>query len=376
MSPVKVYGLLLALVCGTTNPDFRRGVLIGKILDPSGKPVPNATVALQDSDGKVLAWTRTDANGEYRLAANPKVALNLKPSHSRGLLEECARAAGDAVVDAARFVGSTVITPGATARSGAVAVASGAPGQDVAAGAASSLPTVGSTPGQLGQSAGGAATNSALTGVPKAQTPAPTTHGQAALLIVAPGFKDASVADAAYWMDPPGGDRKNPVGVQAWMQAVKLAPNPGDKKCELVPAIVSLGDLDVQPTLIPAGSDVQIKVKLNSPDPNTAQKVRIFARLSPKNTVVELTPLVGQKDFYAGKMAIDRGTKAGPSTISVGALRTEPVEIRLVGKKADPLLTFASRTDDMNGAKPYGYDPFVMASQNRLDAKVTILSAK
>lgn len=39
-------------------------------------------------------------------------------------------------------------------------------------------------------------------------------------------------------------------------------------------------------------------------------------------------------------------------------------------------MIFAGSADDMNGAKPHGYDPFVMASVSRMDVKLTILARK
>jgi len=56
--------------------------------------------------------------------------------------------------------------------------------------------------------------------------------------------------------------------------------------------------------------------------------------------------------------------------------RIDSFEVRLKLKKADPLMIFAGSADDMNGAKPHGYDPFVMASVSRMDVKLTILARK
>ena len=192
----------LAVAAGKHNEDiFKSGVLRGQIVDPAGKPVANATVALEQADGKILAWAKTDADGKYFIPADPKFALNLRPSHSRGLLEECVRSASDAAMSVVRVAASTILNPGNAVRTGAVAVASGTPGQEVAAGTEASIPTAAVLPGQVGQAAGGAATNSALLGLPKGFVPPPSAHGQADLLVAAPGFKEACVADAAYWLD-------------------------------------------------------------------------------------------------------------------------------------------------------------------------------
>jgi hypothetical protein len=376
LSLVCVFGGLSFGAGNSAKANFERGMLRGKVVDLTGKPVAGAIVAVEQAGGKVIAWTKTDANGEYRISTDPKLALNLKPSHCRGLLEQCVLAASGAAMDALRAAGSTILTPGNTIRTGAVAVASGTPGQDVAQGTASSLPTVGTTPGQVGQAAGGAATNAALLGTPNRPMPPPCTHGQADILISAAGFKETCLADAAYWMDPASVDKSDRIGVSACMQTIKLAPTAGKDKAVVVPDAITLTDLAVQPELAPQGSDIQITVKLNSPDPTTAQKVRVFARLAARNVVVELLPIAGQKDVFGGKMSLARKAPVGPTTLCIGALRTEPIEVKLSGKKSDPLVAFVTRTQDMNGSKPYGYDPFVMASENRLDTKITILPAK
>jgi len=75
-------------------------------------------------------------------------------------------------------------------------------------------------------------------------------------------------------------------------------------------------------------------------------------------------------------MKVDPKTPVGKTVLAVGALRTKPIEVRLNKKNSDPLAAFAGRAEDLNGSKPYGYDPFVMASENRVDAKLTILAAK
>ena len=67
------------------GPDFRHGALYGKVVDAaSGKPVANATVAVEDKRGRVVAWTKTDDRGEYAVAADALKLLQLHPSHHRG----------------------------------------------------------------------------------------------------------------------------------------------------------------------------------------------------------------------------------------------------------------------------------------------------
>lgn len=364
------YGYSQAAVSVQTN--LRKGVLYGKVVDLSGKPVAGATVALQQTNGKVLTWGKTNDKGEYALAADPKVALNLK-SHCKSLLETCAQAVGDVAMAPVKAVGGVVSSPGSTAKSVAVSVASGTPAPLAAQAVGSALPNR-STVGQTAQSAGGAAAGAAL-GDGKPAPPPAAEKGLATLRVSATGFKDAKADVGAYWLEPPVEDKSNPVGVQAWMETIQMAPTAGDKKSDVQKQALTLSDGTVTPTLAPVGSSVNLKVKLNSP-PGPDHKVRVFARLASKDEVVELTPDPKDKTLFAGSMTIPQGTPAGQSSISIGALRAEPVEVKLNQRKDDPLLLFVHRLDDMNAAKPYGYDPFIMASENRVDVPVTVLAAK
>jgi hypothetical protein len=49
----------------TASADWRKGALFGRVIDTvTGQPLPGATVALQGKSGKVLAWAKTDAQGQ------------------------------------------------------------------------------------------------------------------------------------------------------------------------------------------------------------------------------------------------------------------------------------------------------------------------
>ncbi|HLV80750.1 MAG TPA: hypothetical protein VKT32_10725, partial [Chthonomonadaceae bacterium] len=137
---------------------------------------------------------------------------------------------------------------------------------------------------------------------------------------------------------------------------------------------ITLADPQVSPVLAPAGSTMQISVRLQDPS-GTAHAMRVFAREMRKDVVVELTPGTGaNSSLFSGKLTLDPKTPAGETTISIAALRADPVEVRWDKKKPDPLLEFVRRLDDMQASRPYVYDPRIMGSANRLDVKVTILN--
>ncbi|MHB8637408.1 MAG: carboxypeptidase-like regulatory domain-containing protein [Fimbriimonadaceae bacterium] len=353
-----------------SNPAFRKGVLYGRVLDLNGKPVPGATVAVLAKDGKVLAWTSTNALGEYALAADPLQALNLRPSRRRGLLEACARAVGDLAMAPVKVVGGAVANPGKTLGAGVVSVASGTPAP-LAAQVALGLPGIG-RPAETARQARELAARTAVGGG-HGPLKSNGVEGEAMLLVGATGCKDARAPAGAYWMEGPILNKESPMGMQAWLETVKMAPTAGDKKSEVEHDALTLCEPVVDPTLAAAGASVKIQVKLKSP-PGPEHSVRVFARERRKDVVVELTPKAGaDKSLYGGTLVLDPKTPAGETTISIGALRRVPVEVKLDPKKADPLILFVARLDDMQAGKPYQYDPRIMASENRLDIKITVL---
>jgi hypothetical protein len=359
-----------------STAEFRHGVLYGHVLDVDGKPLPGATVALQDPKGKVVAWTKTNAQGEYALAADPMSALNLRASARRGLLEQCARAVGDVAMAPVKMAANVVVNPGQTVKSAAVSLASGTPAPLVGQVVAPVL-TDKNAPKQTVQQAREAAARAAVGDGPAPKGKKPQADkGEALLLVSAPNYKEARVKAGAYWLEGPATDKAKPMGMQAWLETVKLAPTAGDKKSEIVQEAVTLSEPTLDQTLVPAGASVKIKVKLVSP-PGPEHKVRVFAREAHKDTVVELTPQEGaDKNVYVGALTLDPKTPAGETTLSIGALRAEPVEVKFDPKKADPLQEFVRRLDDMRAEKPYQYDPRIMAGENRIDLKLTVLAAK
>jgi hypothetical protein len=344
-------------------------------VDVNDKPLVGATVAIKDNHGKVLAWSKTNAEGQYAIAADPMTALQLRPSRRRGLLEQCARAVGDVAMAPVKMVGSAVANPGKTLTSVAASVATGTPAPLAAQMA---VPVLGdkNVASETGKQARDAAVKTAAGGKAVAgQKPPAVVKGEAQMLVSAPGCKDATGPAEAYWLACPCTDKDRPLGMQAWMETVKLAPVAGDKKSEIEHEALTLTDQTIEPTLVPAGGTVKITVKLQSP-PGPDCKVRIFARELRKDTVVELTQQGSNKNSYSGSLILDPKTPAGETIVTIAALRAEPVEVKIDQKKADPLIEFVRRLDDMEANKPYEYDPRIMASKNRLDVKLNVLDVK
>jgi hypothetical protein len=352
---------------------FIRGAVFGRVEDSAGKPVAGATVAILARTGKVISWGRTDAKGCYVLAANPKVALDIQPSRNRGLLRMCYLAAENVAMAPVKVIANVVANPGLTVANAGVSIASGTAAPLEAQALESQVPNH-ETAVQAQLATQGAVAAQALGVGPKFVDADTSTEGQANLLIEAPGCKKAVVKAGAYWVEPPTKEDGKAIGLQAWVNTVKLAADGAKGDAVVVSEAYSLCDASVTPTLVAAGSDVHICVKLTCPDEGN-RPVRVFARECPRNQVVELLP--GKiKDVYEGTMKLDRLSSLGDATICIAALREQPVDVKLNVNSSEALTRFVKRLEDMEAGKPYGYDPMVMASDNRADVKLTVLSPK
>jgi len=368
---ILVFGSVAAIAIAgdQTTRIYQKGALYGVVLDSAGKPVKGATVALQRMDGKILGWSTTNAEGLYALPVDPKIALNLY-SHHKNLLAQCVDAVGDVAMLPVRAVGNVVTQPGQTVRSAAASVASGTAAPLVGQTMRASLPTP--TPSEMSKEAGGAATYTALGGTPP-QAPPPTAPGKTTLLVSASGFKSARLQPTAYWMAGEVQSKTMPIGLQAWVETVKIVPAAAKEEGAVQPEALTIGGSSVEPKLAPVGSAITISCQLSAaPDPG--RPIRVFAREAGRNTIVELKPAADHKS-YTGVMTIDAKASPGETTISIGALRAAPVEVRLDPKKGDPIPEFCKRVDEMSAKKPYAYDPLIMGAVNREDIKITILKA-
>lgn len=358
------------------SAEFRNGVLYGHVLDVDGKPVSNATVALQDASGKIVAWTRTNALGEYALAADPMNALHLRASARRGLLEQCARAVGDAAMAPVKIVGNAVVNPGQTLKAAFVAVATGTPTALVGQVVVPSLSDKTLPDATMKQARDVAAHTVVGEGPKSSYTPPKADKGAVTLLVSAPNFKEAKLKAGAYWLEGPTILGNRPLGMQAWLDTVKLAPTAGGKKSDVVAEGLTLVEPMLDQTLVPAGSVVKIQVKLVSP-PGPDHRVRVFVRESHRDVVAELAPQAGgDPNIYIGALKLDPKTPGGETTLCIAALRAAPVDVKFDPHKADPLEPFVHRLDDMRADRPYQYDPRIMASENRIEVKLMVLDMK
>lgn len=359
--------------------DFRQGALYGRVIDTAtGKPVAGATVALQDKKGKVLAWTQTDAQGQYAIAADSVQILRLQPSRRRGLLTRIARGIGGVVMLPVKATSVAVkgatevvknVNPVQTAKATVITAATGNPVPAVSQIAGSTLDTASSRAERTARERAARSLLGERLEKPKEQRQDPVP-GETLITVSAPGYKPANGKAGAYWLEPPATIENRLVGTRAWLESVKLAPVAGDKKSEIENVAILLAEPRMDPSLVPAGGTVSLAAKLQTPG-NQPLNARIFAREDKKRTVVELK--AQGNNVYAGELALDPKTPVGETIVTIVALRAEPVEVKLEEKKADPLLEFARQLDDLDPDKKYEFDPRIMASENRLDLTLTVL---
>ena len=378
--------VLLFMVIGPAVGDerraveFRDGAFSGKVVDAaSGKPIAGATVALRDRSGAVVAWTKTEAEGRYTVAAPTLKLLQLQPSRRRGLLASLVRGVGQVVAAPVKIAGAAV--------SGAAAVVKEIKPVETAKAAAVSAVTADPTP-VAAQVAGSAAKAVREKAEKKARETAARSvlgerqaasekkerekllPGEVFLSISAPGFQDLQGKAGAYWLEPAAPSGDTPMGPRAWLETAKLAPTGSDKKSEIEGVALQLAEPQLEPSLAPPGAPVKLRVRLQRPA-GQPLNVRVFAREDRMRKVVELK--LQEENLFAGELVLDPRTSPGDTTVTLVALKAEPVEVDLKESKEDPLLHFAERLDDLDADKPYEFDPRIMASENRLDLKLTIL---
>lgn len=360
-----------AIAAPRLDDPYVGGLICGKVLDAGDKPMSGATVVLLGPNGKVLTWTRTDDAGRYTLAADPKLALDIRPSPNRGLLMRCCNAAAEMAMAPVKVVANMIANPGLTVAAAGVSIASGTAAPIEAQAVRAQLPNH-ATAVQTQLSAQRAAAAQLFGVGPNPGGPDLCTEGRASLLIEGGGCGCAAASPNAYWIEPSVDRDGIRIGLRTWVDTIQLSSAKGAGVAKVVPEAFSLSDAKVTPSLAPAGSDVRISVRVSGPL-DSDHPIRVFARWGPRNQVIELKP---GKDgaLFEGTMKLDRQASPGAATVCIAALRAEPVEVKLDSKDPAALFRFVCRLDDMNAGSKYGYDPMIMASENRADVHMLVLS--
>lgn len=359
---------------------FASGAVYGQVVDSkTGKPIAGATVALKAPSGRIVAWTITNADGLYRLDANPIAALDLIPLSShrhranpimRGFVDviRFPLIAADAAVNTAVGMVKT-LNPIGTVKAAAISAAEGNPltlAQTAAVDAANLVSA------KSRQTVRGNAATAVIDPAKKLAQKGPQP-GEAAIMVSAPQYKEYEGNAAAFCMAPPGpGPFGKQTGIRAWLDTVTLdsaadakgASGTRDEAAKLTAASLS-------PIFAPAGSPVKISVQIASP-PVHDWNATVVARFQRTGQVIALSPQGG--GLYSGTLCLPPRTPLGSAAVTVAAINNSPVLSQHSRQIAYCPLALAARSANLAPGRPYRFDPRIFAAENRLDLEMVVLN--
>jgi hypothetical protein len=328
----------------------------GRVVDPHGKPLANAVIAVYDDGNKVVDYAKTDANGEYALAV-PRRVLHLDKKRSNFLTE--------VFTGLTRFVGSAAEFVANPVRAGVRAVTSSQ--------AANAVDPI--TRG--GIAAGGVVVDQVLGTLTPRNRRMPTVQEArkepGALLIkaVSPNAKDLIGVAKVYWMQQEtfkaGGKQTRTVA--AWLDPVQLASVSSSQESVIDTDYLHFTGARLEPSIAEVGQRVRIVAALPSP-PEPQVYVVVVARNNRTGQMWELTHVEG--DFYAGEFVVDKKFPRDDQTISILAYASKDTQ---PGRRAEVERAIqGAGLWDMK--KPFRYDPLLIVSRNRADVTLTVVAGE
>ena len=326
----------------------------GKVLDPRGRPMRNAYVAVYDDNNKVVDYARTDYEGEYALAV-PKRLLHLQNRSGKGFVAEVFTGVTRFVGGAAEFVANPI-------RSGVRAITS----------AEAAIDPNPLTKGAI--SLGGAAVDQVLFGISprqkrKAAVEERKLPGALMLKVVAPERGDVVGVGHIYWMQEEtfksGGRSKKTLA--AWLDPVRLESADGDIASKIDGSYLRFTNTRIEPGIAEPGQLVRIITRLPMP-PTPEINIVVVARNNRTGQKWEL-----QRDndgYFTAEVEIDKRFPKDDQVISLVAYAADE---RRPGRRpnAEGAIEHAGLWD---ARRPYIYDPLIVVSRNRADVTVTVVS--
>jgi hypothetical protein len=328
----------------------------GRIVDASGDPVRGAQIAVYDDVNHVVDYARTDRNGEYAVAV-PRSALHLDRPHGKSFVAEV-------VGTVTRFVGDTANVVANPLRAGLHAV--------TAAEAATFADPI--TRGEL--AVGSAVVDQTLFGPPpKPKRPHELEErkkpGALMIKVIAPQHNDLVSVAHIYWIEDElvraGGRERHTTA--AWLDPVQLTEYDSERASHVQADYLTFKVARLEPSLAEPGQTVRIYAVLpNPPTPNTP--VVVVAR---NDRTGEKWPLESIGDGrYEAEITVDRRFPRNDQVISIlayGESEQRP------GRRPD-----AEHSLEANGLwdyrKPFLYDPLIVASRNRADLTLTVVTPR
>jgi len=326
----------------------------GKVLDPNGRAMRGAYVAVYDDQNKVVDYARTDSEGEYALAV-PKRLLHLEHKHGKGFIAEV-------FTGVTRFVGGAAQAVANPIRAGVHAITSAEAAAD---------PNI-LTKGAF--SAGGAVVDTvffAVTPGQKRKVPVEERKqpGSLFLKVVAPDRSDIVGVGHIYWMQEEtfkaGGRSKKTLA--AWLDPVTLESADGDVASKIDGTYLRFKNTRIEPSIAEPGQIVRIITRLPMP-PTPEINVVVVARNMRTGQKWELKR--DNDGYFSTEVEIDKRFPKDDQIISLVAYAADE---QRPGRRANAegAIEHAGLWDPR---KPFIYDPLIVVSRNRADATLTVVN--
>ncbi|HLJ57889.1 MAG TPA: carboxypeptidase-like regulatory domain-containing protein [Chthonomonadaceae bacterium] len=326
----------------------------GKVLDPAGRPMRGAFVAVYDDKNKVVDYARTDREGEYALAV-PKHLLHLEYRHGKGFIAEVATGVTRFVGGAAEFVANPI-------RSGVHAVTNAESALD---------------PNILSKgafSAGGTVVDQvffAVTPRQKRKIPVEERRQPGALMlkVVAPNRSDAVGVAHIYWMEEEtirtGGRSQKTLA--AWLDPVRLESYDSDVASKIDTSYLRFSNTRLEPSIAEPGQVVRMVTRLPLP-PTPEINIVVVARDERTGKKWELTR--NNDGYFEGEFQVDKRTPRDDQTISLIAYAADE---RRPGRRPGAEAAI-ERSGLWDPRKPFVYVPLIVVSRSRADVTLTVVA--
>ncbi len=327
---------------------------LGRVVDSSGRPVPNALVAVYDDRNRVEDYARTDANGDYALSIKPYM-LHLPHAHGGGFLAQVFGTVGHLVGGVADFV-SNPLRAGLHAAAGTVAA------------------TMVDPLSRGGIAAASVVLDQTLFAVTDPHPPKPEQARKepGALFIKAvSNNRNPLVAVArVYWMQDnvfelDGQTHKTRL---AWVDPLELTSYNAKSLSKVDGTYLTFTSARLEPALAQRGQPVTLEVVLDQP-PSPRTPIVVVARDSRNGEVWQLHQHDG---IYEATFTVDKTFPDNDQVISVLAY---PASQQMPGRRKDAEGAIL-HSGLWNPLKQYIYNPLLVASRNRADLTLTVLSTR
>lgn len=325
-------------------------IVHGSVVDlVTHQPLAGATVAVRTRNGKVLAWGKTNAAGEFDIEGSyvEHVRLPDYRDKSPGLFGQIARGAGRVFRIARHNIGR-VVRPAAKAAGAAVGGAIGADVAGAVAGAVAPVP------------------ESVLPEVPDEDGP-----GVFIAKVVCPGYQDYQGPVQAYWMDPPDDEGDNTLDF--WLDPIALAPRTDDKESKLRSGprgeFMRLRQAALEPSIAPRNSSFTISVRLTIP-PEAVEGIKVIARSDRTEEMVPLEPVAEDPGLFRGQMKVGAEWPLNDQKIILLALRSVPASAD--GPRSAVPEVLAEKLS-LWKARKFTFDPQILASRDREELTLTVV---